>query len=115
MEKVIPQITMSENVIVVETFTVPLIVNEKEELIEFQKINAGQRRDLIKSIANTKIVGQQVQGNIDAVGYQIGLLSKAIIKAPFPTDEKSIANMPAEVLNYLFEEYQSWAEPKKKL
>ena len=113
-EKSIPKISISENEIVLETMVVPLIVNEEEIKIKFQKINAGQRRDLVKSAANTKIVGQQVQGNIDAVGYQIGMLSKAIIEAPFPTDEKSIAKLPAEILDYLFTEYNSWAEPKKK-
>ena len=113
-EKNIPKISISENEIVLETMTVPLIVNEKEEQIEFQKINAGQRRELIKNSASTKIVGQQVQGNIDSIGYQIGLLSRAIINAPFPTDEKSISKLPAEISDYLFEEYNSWAEPKKK-
>jgi hypothetical protein len=113
-EKSIPKISISENEIVLETMTVPLIVNEKEEQIKFQKINAGQKRELIQSSASTKIIGQQVQGNIDAVGYQIGMLSKSIIEAPFPTDEKSISKLPAEVLDYLFGEYNSWAEPKKK-
>lgn len=112
--KTVPRITISENEIVLETKDIPLIVNDEEVVITLQKISAGARRELVKASANTKIVGTQVQGNMDAVGYQIGLLSKAIIKAPFPTDEKTISKLPTEVLDYVFEQYESWTGNKKK-
>ncbi len=111
----IPSLSISDNKIVLETKEIPLIVNEAEVKITIQKLPAGKKREIIKSNAQTKIVGQQVSGNIDSVGYQISLLTNVIIKAPFTIDELTISSLPSEVLDYLFEEYDTWATPKKKV
>jgi len=113
-ETQIPQINLSDNKIVLGTFTVPLIVNEKEVEITMQKLPAGKKREVMKASAATKIVGQTVTGNVDAVGYQIGVLARVIISAPFTIDEPTISSLPSEVLDYLFEAYEEWASPKKK-
>jgi len=110
----VPKIKIVENEIVVDTKLVPLIVNDEEVQITLQKVTAGQRREIVKKASTTKIVGSQVQGNVDSMGYQIALLSKAIIEAPFKTDEDSIGKLPTEILDYLFEEYEEWAQVKKK-
>lgn len=112
--KEIPSIQISDNKIVLGTMEVPLIVNDKEEMITMQKLAAGKKREVVQKAASTKIVGAQVTGTVDAMGYQIGLLSKVIIKAPFATDEATISSLPDNVLDYLFNEYESWAKPKKK-
>ncbi len=110
----IPHITLSENKVVLATLDVPLIVNDEQVIIKLQKITAGQKREAVKTAANTKIVGQQVQGSVDAVGYQISILSKVIIDAPFDTSEKSISELPGDILDYLYEKYTDWTDVKKK-
>ncbi len=113
--KTIPQINISDNKVILDTKEVPLVVNDKEVNIKMQKLPTGDKQILIKQSAGTKIVGSQVQGTVDAIGYQIGLLSKVIIEAPFPTDEASIRTLPDEVTEYLFSEYSEWIKPKKKV
>lgn len=113
--KQIPEINISDNKIVLDTKEVELIVNGEKTMIKMQKLPAGMKREIVKSSAATKIIGQQVTGTVDAVGYQIGVLSRVIIEAPFKTDEATISTLPSEVLDYLFEEYDSWAQPKKKV
>ncbi len=115
-ETKIPEIQLSDNKIVLPTKEIPLVINGKEEIITLQKLTSGQRRDLAKLHLNTKIVGQQIQGNMDAASYQIGLLSKVIIKAPFEINEIMIASFPENVLDYIYNEYSEWTgDSKKKL
>jgi hypothetical protein len=113
--KNIPEINFSDNKIVLQTKEVPIRFNGEETTLTMQKLPAGEKQSLVVKSASTKIIGNQVQGNIDAVGYQIGLLSRVIIKAPFPTDEATIRTLPDQVVEYLFEEYESWASVKKKV
>jgi len=114
-KKQVPEIIVSENKVVEQTIDIPLIVNGEEVQITMRKLPIGEKQGLIKSSAQTKIVGTQVTGNIDSVGYQIGLLSKVIIKAPFPTDEPNIRLLDENVVDYLFTEYENWSSPKKKV
>ena len=114
-EKVkIPEIIIKEDKVVVPTKEIPLIINGKEVMITLQKLQAGKRRDLSKTYLQTKIVGQQIQGNMDAAGYQLGLLCKIIIKAPFEISEKMIASFPEEVTDYIYNEYKLWTSDSKK-
>jgi len=113
-EKAIPEITISDNKVVLPTKEVLLVINGEEKKIIIQKLQAGLRRDLAKKYLNTKIVGQQVQGSMDPSGFQIGILSKVIIEAPFETDENTIASFPDNVIDYLYNEYNEWAGDSKK-
>ena len=113
-ETKIPEIQLSDNKIVLPTKEIPLVINGKEETITLQKLTSGQRRDLAKKHLNTKIVGSQMQGSIDTASFQIGLLSKVIIKAPFEVNETMIANFPENVLDYIYSEYDSWTGDSKK-
>lgn len=112
--KNIPEIQISDNKIVLPTKEIPLIINGKEETIILQKLTSGKRRDLAKQHLNTKIVGQQIQGNMDAASYQIGLLVNIIIKAPFEINEAMIASFPENVLDYIYNEYSEWTGDSKK-
>lgn len=115
MEKTqIPEIQLSDNKIVLPTKDIPLVINGKEEVIKLQKCTSGARRDLAKKHLNTKIVGQQVQGNMDSASFQIGLLSKVIIKAPFEINETMIASFPDDVIDYIYNEYSQWTGDLKK-
>ena len=113
-EVVIPEIQLEEGKIVLPTKDIPLVINGKEETITLQKLSSGVRRDLAKKHLNVKIVGQQVQGNMDPAGFQIGILSKVIIKAPFPINEEMIASFPDGALDYIYELYNEWTGDSKK-
>jgi len=113
-KKQIPSISLSENKIVIETKDIPLNVDGSEAVVKVKKLTAGERRDLVKKHASMKIVGTQNQTNIDSIGYQIGLLSKVITEAPFEITEDVISSLPTEVIDYLYAEYESFSETKKK-
>lgn len=113
-QKVIPSVSFNENQIVVQTYDIPLIFNDKEIVIKMKKLTAGERRDLIKANANIKLVGTQTNGTVDGVGYMIGLLAKVIVEAPFPVNEDTISSLPEAVLDYLYEEYTAVSTTKKK-
>lgn len=111
----IPEMQVSENKIVLGTTEVPLIVNGEKVLIKMKKLPIGEKQKLTKVCAQTKLVGTQITGMIDSVGYQIGVLSKVIVEAPFPTDEASIRELDEKVVDYLFREFEDWSSPKKKV
>ncbi|MHA1737927.1 MAG: hypothetical protein ACTSWD_05020 [Candidatus Heimdallarchaeota archaeon] len=113
-EIVIPEITLTDNKIVLPTKEIPLIINGKKETITLQQLPSGIRRDLAKKHLNAKIIGQQVQGNIDPASFQIGLLSKVIIKASFPISEQMIASFPDGVNDYIYSQYKNWTGDVKK-
>ncbi len=113
-ETKIPEIQLSDNKIVLPTKEIPLVINGKEEMLTLQKLASGLRRDLAKQHLNTKIVGQQVQGTIDPASFQIGLLNKVIIKAPFDITEQMIASFPDDVIDYIYAQYSEWTGDSKK-
>lgn len=113
-EKQIPKIVFNDNQIVVETTEIPINFNGEDTVIKFKKLTAGEKRDLVKKTAQVKVVGTQPSANVDSIGYMIGLLARVIVEAPFPTTEDVISNLPEEVLTYLSNEYQAFAESKKK-
>lgn len=103
----VPQLTMQDGKVVLPTFEVPLLFNGQEEMIVLQKVNTGTRIDISKKYLQTKFVGNQVQGNVDAMGYQIAILSKAIIKAPFEVSEAILKQFPENVTDYLYKNYEN--------
>jgi len=113
-EKNIPEIQLSDNKVVLPTKDIPLMINGKEETITLQKLKSGSRRDLAKKHLSTKIVGSQVQGTMDPSSFQLGLLSKVIIKAPFEISETMLASFPENVIDYIYNEYSEWTGDSKK-
>ena len=115
-ETKIPEIKFDGDQVVLPTKEIPLVINGKEEQITIQKISAGKRRDVTKQHFKGNIVGQQVQGNVDALGFQISMLAKVIIKAPFPINENILSKFPDDVIDYLYGQYDDWTKKdiKKK-
>ena len=113
-EKNIPKIVFNDNQIVIDTIEIPINFNGEDVKIKLKKLTAGEKRDLVKKNASVKVVGTQPSANVDSIGYMIGLLTRVIVNAPFPTTEQVISSLPEEVLTYLVTEYQDFAESKKK-
>ena len=118
MEKdkpVIPSMQINaKNQIVEQTKDIPLMINEKEELITIRKLNTGIRNRIKSECTKTTILGGQPQIKIDESEIQEKILSEAIIKAPFETSVADLKKLPADVTDYLFEAYNEFAEPSEK-
>lgn len=117
--KKVPEITFSGDnyevgKILLPTKEIPLIINGKEEKIVMQKISAGKRREVTKKHFKGNIVGQQVQGSMDALGFQISILAKVIIKAPFVASEEMLSNFSDDVIDYLYNQYDEWSKQDTK-
>lgn len=112
--KVVPSISFDDNVVVVNTFDVPLNIDGKEISLKMKWLTAGEKRDIVKANAKIKLVGTQTNGLIDSIGYMISLLSKVIVDAPFNVTESSLSSFPDNILEYLFEEYAANTNVKKK-
>lgn len=110
----VPKITVENNEVILQTIEVPIVVNEKEEIIVMKKLSAGQRKDLIKKSTKTSVVGNQMQSDIDALGIQIAILSNVIIEAPFPHTEKDLEKLPDNVIDYLYQVYSDMTDSSKK-
>jgi hypothetical protein len=109
----IPEMQMSDNKIVLDTIDVPIIFNKEKRIVKMQKLTAGGRRDSIKKYLATSLQGQQISGKIeDVLGIQITLLSKIIKEAPFDFSEKGIEQLPEEVIDYLYGQYEEWVKKK---
>ena len=104
----------AKNRIVEQTKEIPLMVNGKEEMITIRKLNTGVRNKIKSECSKTTILGGQPQVKIDESEIQEKILSKAIIKAPFEYSVEDIKRLPAEVTDYLFDEYNEFAEPTEK-
>jgi len=114
MDKKIPEINMKEDLVVVPTKQIPIVINGEEAIITLQQLQAGKRRELTRKYLQTKIIGQQMTGSMDAAGFQLGLLREVIIKAPFDITEKIISSFPEEVTDYIYNEYAEWTGDAKK-
>ena len=117
----IPEVTFSGDnyeaeKILLPTKEVPLIINGKEQKIVMQKISAGKRREVTQKHFKGNIVGQQIQGSMDALGFQISILAKVIVKAPFEISEDMLSKFSDDVIDYLYNQYDTWARKdiKKK-
>ena len=114
-DKIIPDLQIdAKNRIVEQTKDIPLMINGKEEMITIRKLNTGIRNKIKSECTKTTILGGQPQVKIDESEIHEKILSKAIIKAPFETGVEDIKKLPAEVTDYLFDEYNEFAEPSEK-
>ncbi len=104
----------AKNRIIIQTKDIPLLINQKEVLITIKKLSTGVRNKIRSECTKTSILGGQPQVKVDELEIQEKILSAAIIKAPFETSMNDIKNLPCEVSDYLFEEYNQFAEPIEK-
>lgn len=104
----------AKNRIIEQTIKVPLIINEEEVLITIRKLNTGVRNKIRSECSKTTILGGQPQVKVDETEIQEKILAKAIVEAPFEISVEVIKTLPADVTDYLFEEYTKFAEPLQK-
>ena len=104
----------AKNRIIEQTKEIPLMINGNEEMVTICKLNTGIRNKIKSECTKTTILGGQPQIKIDESEIQEKILSKAIVKAPFETGVDDIKKLPAEVTDYLFDEYNDFAEPSEK-
>ena len=115
MEQNIPDLQIdAKNRIIDETKEIPLKVNGKDLFVTITKLNTGTRNKIKSECTKTTILGGQPQIKIDETEIQEKILSKSIVKAPFETSVEDIKKLPAEVTDYLFNEYNEFAEPSEK-
>ena len=114
-DRIIPDLQIdAKNRIVEQIKEIPLMINGNEEMVTICKLNTGTRNKIKSECTKTTILGGQPQIKIDESEIQEKILSKAIIKAPFETGVDDIKKLPAEVTDYLFDEYNDFAEPSEK-
>ena len=104
----------AKNRIIEQTIKVPLIINEEEVLITLRKLNTGVRNKIRSECSKTTILGGQPQVKVDETEIQEKILAKAIVEAPFEISVEVIKTLPADVTDYLFNEYTKFAEPLQK-
>jgi len=104
----------AKNRIIEQTIKVPLIINEEEVLITIRKLNTGVRNKIRSECSKTTILGGQPQVKVDETEIQEKILAKAIVEAPFEISVEVIKTLPADVTDYLFNEYTKFAEPLQK-
>ena len=104
----------AKNQIVEQTKEIPLMINGETEMVVIRKLNTGIRNRIKSECAKTTILGGQPQVKINEIEIQEKILSEAIIKAPFLTSVVELKKLPADVTDYLFDEYNEFAEPSEK-
>lgn len=115
VKRQVPTITLNERHEVVDhTKDVLLIVNGNEAFVTIRKLSTGSRNKIKAECTQTRILGGQPQVTVNDQEVQEKILSAAIIKAPFDTSVNGIKKLPAEVSDYLFDEYQEFGEPTTK-
>jgi len=114
-EKQVPDLKLDEQQkIVVQSVEVPLKINGTEAKVTLRKLSTGVRNKIRSECTQTKIIGGQPSVTINDVEIQEKILNACILKAPFDTTKNGIRELPAEVSDYLFEEYNNFAEPSDK-
>jgi len=115
MEKTIPDLQIdAKNRIIEQTKKIPLLVNGENVQVTIRKLNTGMRNKIRSECTKTTVLGGQPQVKIDESEIQEKILAKAIIDAPFDISIESMKALPAEVTDYIFDEYTLFAEPTEK-
>jgi len=114
-EKQVPNLKLDDQKrISVQTKDIPLTVNGKETKVVIRKLSTGVRNKIRSDCSQTKVVGGQVNVNINDAELQEKILFACIVEAPFEKTLAVIKELPADVSDYLFEEYNLFAEPSDK-
>ena len=104
----------AKNRIIEQTKDIPLRVNDEEISIKIRKLTTGVRNKIKSECTKTTIVGGHPQIKVDDSEIQEKILAKAIVDAPFDFTVEGIKGLPAEVTDYIFNEYSKFAEPLEK-
>jgi len=114
-EKQIPDLKLDEQQrIAIQSIDVPLKINGKDAVVVIKKLSTGVRNKISSECTQTKILGGQPSITVNESEIQEKILSACIVSAPFDISLKGIKDLPAEVSDYLFEEYREFAEPSDK-
>lgn len=115
MEKEIPDLKLDEQKkISVQTVDIPLKINGEEGKVVIRKLSTGVRNKIRSECTQTKIIGGQPSITVNDTEIQEKILSACIVTAPFEKTLNGIKELPAEVSDYLFNEYNKFAEPSDK-
>lgn len=115
VKRQVPTLKLNEkNEIIDETVDIPLTINGSPAFVSIKKLTTGSRNKIKAECTQTKILGGQPQVTVNDQELQEKILSAAIIKAPFEATVNGIKKLPAEISDYLFAEYQEFAEPTDK-
>lgn len=104
----------AKNRIIEETKDIPIKINGEMSSVKIRKLDTGTRNQIRHDCTKTTVIGGAPQVKVDELEIQEKILSKAIISAPFDTTVEAIKKLPAEVTDYLFDEYSQFAEPNPK-
>jgi len=104
----------AKNKIVYQTHDVPLKINGEEKKVVLRKLNTREKNKITDACTSVKIVGNQQSVKVDHTAIKVKILSVSMIEAPFEISESMINDLPAEVSDYLFGEYNDFAEPSDK-
>ena len=116
--KQVPDLKLNEQLkIVDQKKEIPLLINGKEGKVVIKKLSTGQRNKIRSECTQTKILAGQPSVTVNDTEIQEKILNACIVSAPFETHLNGIKELPAEVSDYLFDEYNEFAEPsiKKKI
>lgn len=114
-ETQIPDLKLDEQQrITIQTIDVPLLINGKEAKVIIRKLSTGARNKIRSECTQTKILAGQPSVTVNDAEIQEKILFACIVKAPFEMSLSGIKELPAEVSDYLFEEYNNFAEPTGK-
>ena len=111
----VPNLLLNEKQeVVTQKKEIPLIINGKDTMIVIRKLSTGQRNKIRNECTTTKIVNGMPSITVNDTEFQEKILSEVIVTAPFDKTLQGIKNLPAEVSDYLFEQYNEFAEPSDK-
>lgn len=115
MEENIPDLRLDEQrKIAVQTIDIPLKINGEVGKVVIRKLSTGIRNKIRNECTETKIIGGQPSVKVNGAEIQEKILSECIVTAPFEKTLAGIKELPAEVSDYLFNEYSKFAEPSDK-
>ncbi len=114
-KKQVPDLKLDEQQrIVDQTRDIPLKINGKEAIVKIRKLKTGVRNKIKSECTKTKFIGGQPSITVNDTEIQEKILSECIVSAPFDSSVSGIKLLPAEISDYLFDEYTEFAEPTEQ-
>ena len=113
--RIVPDLKLDEHQkVLIQTKEIPLKVSGKDAVVVIRKLSTGVRNKIRSNCTQTKIVGGQPNIIVNDTEVQEQILFACIFKAPFDASINGIKELPAEVTDYIFDEYNNFAEPTEK-
>ena len=111
----VPDLKLDEQQrIAIQTVEVPLLINGKEAKVVMKKLSTGVRNKIRSECTQIKILGGQPNITVNDAEIQEKVLFACIVTAPFEKTLSNIKELPGDVSDYLFDEYNKFAEPSLK-